>query len=162
MLQRPCCTLCLLPAHHLPSVRLFYFCFRIQLCICMAAVSLVLHSSGMHGSLKWKVLSFLSLLASLTGLPVTDQPLTSVCFLASCSAATNDLSTLANSSASHSVFGFPLNTLRDIASGSGSLYTVGPWDLGDRAGELSLHADTAQSLLPRHLLMDTRTARPLF
>lgn len=41
---------------------------------------------------------------------MTDQLLTRVCFLAQCSAAAHDLSTLANSSASHGVFGFSLNT----------------------------------------------------
>ena len=67
----------------------------------------------------------------LTGLLVTDQLLTGVCFLAQCSAAAHDLSTLANFSASHGVFGFPLNTeISFLAQEFSAPRATGTWETG--------------------------------
>lgn len=62
---------------------------------------------------------------------MTDQLLTAVCFLAQCSAAAHDLSTLANSSASHGVFGFPLNTeISFLAQEVSAPQATGTWETG--------------------------------
>lgn len=115
-------------------------------------------------SVKQKVLfssACVSHRAALTGLPVTDQLLTSVCFLAQCSAAAHALSTLANSSASHGVFGFPLNTeISFLAQEVSAPRATGSWETGP--GELSLCACSVRLLLSRHLLLDSRTAGPCF